>query len=75
MDCSWNLLALAELLERAYRLALVVENDLLPDACASRQAATELVDLLDEARVSLLKASRTNPSLGRDMFHGCPPWG
>lgn len=59
MDGSGDLLALAALLERAYRLALDVQ-DLLPStAPGSRQIAVELVDVLDDARVSLLRASRS----------------
>lgn len=59
MDGSGDLLALAALLERAYRLALDV-HDLLPSTVpGSRQSAVELVDVLDNARVSLLRASRS----------------
>lgn len=58
MDCSGNLLALAELLERAYRLALVVQDALPSETDAGRLAAVELVDVLDDARVALLTASR-----------------
>jgi hypothetical protein len=58
MDSSTDLLALAALLERAYRLALDVQDDLASAACGSSQAAVDLVDVLDDARVSLLRASR-----------------
>lgn len=57
MDGSADLLALAALLERAYGLALDVQDDLPPAAPGSRQAAAELVDVLDDARVLLLALS------------------
>ena len=58
-----DLLPLAALLERAYRLALVVQDDhaIAPDTGAF--LLIELVDVLDEARVALLAAHRT-PSVG-----------
>lgn len=56
MDGSVDLLPLAVLLERAYRLALVVQDDLPSQHVCSRQAAVELVDVLDDARVSLFNA-------------------
>ena len=62
MDGSADLLPLAALLERAYRLALVVHDELPSEDACSRQAAVELVDLLDDARVSLLNACRSSPS-------------
>lgn len=58
MDDSGDLLQLAALLEQAYRLALDVQDDLASTGPGSRRAAIELVDMLDDARVSLLKASR-----------------
>lgn len=57
MDDSGDLLQLAALLERAYRLALDMQDDLASMASGSRQAAVELVDMLDDARVLLLQAS------------------
>ncbi|MBT9549442.1 MAG: hypothetical protein IV088_01225 [Hydrogenophaga sp.] len=52
-----DLLAAAALLERAYRLALVLQSEGLL-AIESRQfVANELVEVLDEARVALLAAS------------------
>lgn len=57
MDDSGDLLQLAALLERAYRLALDMQDDLASMASGSRQAAVELVDVLDDARVLLLQAS------------------
>ena len=58
MDCSADVLALAALLERAYRLALTVQDDLSPEASVSRPAVHELIGMLDDARVLLLHASR-----------------
>lgn len=58
MDDSDDLLQLAALLEQAYRLALDVQDDLAFTGSGSRRAAVELVDVLDDARVSLLKACR-----------------
>lgn len=58
MDDSGDLLQAAALLEQAYRLALDVQDDLASAGYSSRQAAVELVDVLDAVRVSLLKASR-----------------
>jgi hypothetical protein len=62
MDGSVDLLPLAVLLERAYRLALVVHDDLPSKHSCSRQAAVELVDVLDDARVSLFNACRSSRS-------------
>lgn len=59
MDCSEDVLALAALLERAYRLALVARDDLLSETRVDRGGAIELVDALDDARVLLLDASRS----------------
>lgn len=58
MDGCKDVLALAALLERAYRLALAVQDDLLPGATVSSPAANELVEVLDDARVLLLPAAR-----------------
>ena len=66
MDESGDLLQLATLLERAYRLALDVQDDLPCTASGSRQTAIELVDVLDDARVSLLKANR--PAQAADLL-------
>lgn len=63
MDGSVDLLPLAVLLERAYRLALVVHDDLPSKHSCSRQAAVELVDVLDDARVSLFDACRSSRSV------------
>lgn len=64
MDGSGDLLRLAALLERAYRLALDVHDDLPSTGSGSWRAAVELVDVLDDARVSLLKVSRPVASGG-----------
>lgn len=58
MDDSGDLFQLAALLEQAYRLALDVQDDLASTGSGSWRAAVELVDVLDDARVWLLKASR-----------------
>jgi hypothetical protein len=58
MGYSGDLLTLAALLERAYGLALVVQDAPPSEAEVVRQAAVELVDVLDDARVTLLTASR-----------------
>lgn len=55
MDCSDDVLALAALLEQAYRLALVVQEELPSEASC---ATNELIEVLDNARVSLLNVSR-----------------
>lgn len=60
MKHSADLLALAALLEHAYRLALAIQDDVLDKAVVPR-SANELVDVLDDARVLLLKASRPSP--------------
>lgn len=76
MDSSDDVLALAVLLEQAYRRALALQDALSSDATASGCTATELIDLLDDARVSLLKVSR--PLNGaccgclRRTVDGCP---
>lgn len=71
MDNSSCLLQLAALLERAYRLALDVQDDRLSTGSGSPQAVVELVDVLDDARVLLLKASRPiasgRPALARTL--------
>lgn len=66
MERSGDLLALAALLEQAYRLALVIQDDLLAKASVPR-SAIELIDLLDDARVLLLRASC--PSQAADLLH------
>jgi hypothetical protein len=58
MKHSGNLLPLAALLERAYRLALVVQDIPPSERDTSRFVVIELVDVLDEARVALLAAHR-----------------
>ena len=59
MGDSENLLALAALLERAYRLALDVQDLASSTATGSRRIAAELIDVLDDARVSLLRVHRS----------------
>ncbi|CAN7266802.1 hypothetical protein LJR129_001220 [Acidovorax sp. LjRoot129] len=54
-----DLLPLAALLERAYRLALVVQDDRAISPGTGEFLLIELVDVLDEARVALLAAHRT----------------
>ena len=54
-----DLLPLAALLERAYRLALVVQGDRSLSSDTGEFLLIELVDVLDEARVALLAAHRT----------------
>jgi hypothetical protein len=56
MNCSGDLLPLAALLERAYRLALVVQDATPSEPGTGRFVAIELVDVLDEARAALLVA-------------------
>jgi len=58
VDISEDDLALAALLERAYRLALVVQQDLLPEVQARQHTALELDEVLDDARLLLLNANR-----------------
>lgn len=58
-----DLLPLAALLERAYRLALVVQDDRSLSSDTGEFLLIELVDVLDEARVALLAAHRT-PTVG-----------
>lgn len=53
-----DLLPLAALLERAYRLALVVQDRAISPG-TGEFLLSELVDVLDEARVALLAAHRT----------------
>jgi len=55
MDGHTDLLTVAALLERAYRLALVLQDDASPESDTSRFVAGELVDVLDDARVALLR--------------------
>lgn len=52
-----DLLAAAALLERAYRLAHVLQSEGLLDIESRQFVANELVEVLDEARVALLAAS------------------
>ena len=59
VGCSEDVLALAALLEQAYRLALAVQEGLQSEACVPLKAANELVDELDDARVLLLDISRS----------------
>lgn len=57
-----DLLPLAALLERAYRLALEAQDPGTPTAAQAATAASpvsELIDVLDEARVALLVVRRT----------------
>lgn len=61
MDCSDDVLALAALLEQAYRLALVVQEALPSEAWC---ATNELIELLDDARVSMLNVSRPPSASG-----------
>lgn len=61
MDDSDELLRLAVLLERAYRLALDVHDVLVPTESGSQRASLDLLDVLDHARVSLLKVSQPAP--------------
>lgn len=57
MDGHTDLLTVAALLERAYRLALVLQDDASTERDPSRFVASELVDVLDDARVTLLRAA------------------
>lgn len=68
MKGPMDLLPLAQMLETAYRLALVVHDDLPSNHACSRQAAVELIDVLDDARVSLLNACCSSRSV-----HPPPP--
>jgi hypothetical protein len=70
MDGSGDLRALASMLERAYRLALDVQDVMPSTTPGSRQKAVELVDVLDDARVSLLRASRSFHAA--DLLHSTP---
>ncbi len=57
-----DLLPLAALLERAYRLALDAQDPDTPIAALAGTAAhpvSELIDVLDEARVALLVVHRS----------------
>lgn len=56
MDGHTDLLTVAALLERAYGLALVLQGDASPESEAVRFVASELLDVLDDARVTLLRA-------------------
>lgn len=58
-----DLLPVAALLERAYRLALVVQETHSTDFDTGRLIAIELVDVLDEARVALFVADRGMPKV------------
>lgn len=51
------MLAAAALLERAYRLAHVLQNEGSLETDCRQFIANELVEVLDEARVALLSAS------------------
>jgi hypothetical protein len=55
MDDAINLLRAAALLERAYRLALVLQDVQTHGVESTGFVAAELVEVLDEARVALLK--------------------
>ena len=70
MDGSADLLPLAAMLERAYRLALDVQDVMPSTTPGSRQIAVELLHVLDDARVSLLHASRS--SHAADLLHSRP---
>lgn len=48
---------MAALLERAYRLAHVLQSEALLEVESRQFVANELVEVLDEARVALLAAS------------------
>ncbi len=52
-----DLLATAALLERAYRLAHVLQSEGLLETESRQFVANELVEVLDEARVALFAAS------------------
>lgn len=52
-----DLLAAAALLERAYRLAHVLQSESQLDIESRQFVANELVEVLDEARVALFTAS------------------
>ena len=56
MNGTAHLEQLAALLERAYRLTLVLQ-EVTDDGESTRCAAAELVQVLDETRVALLEAS------------------
>lgn len=53
-------LALAETLERAYRLALAVEALAGPEGQVISVMATELLGVLDQARASMLRPSTSS---------------
>lgn len=57
MNGAEHLHPTAALLERAYRLALVLQGGPAHDAEAGGFVAAELVEVLDEARVSLMQAN------------------
>lgn len=52
-----QLLVVAALLERAYRLALVLQTDELLVRENRQFIAGELIEILDEARVSMLSSN------------------
>lgn len=57
MNGQTKLLAAAALLERAYRLTLVLQSEGLLEIECRQFVAAELAEVLDEARVALLAAS------------------
>lgn len=56
-----HLWKVAALLERAYRLALVVNDGPPSDRDLCRFVTAELVEVLDETRVALFAASKVTP--------------
>lgn len=64
MNGTAHLEQVAALLERAYRLALVLQ-EVTDDGESARFIAAELVLVLDETRVSLLEASGVAPHVPR----------
>ena len=60
MNGSANLLTAAALVERAYRLALVLQDESISDRVAQQFLAAELADVLDETRVALLAVSSSS---------------
>lgn len=59
MSDPTDLLPLAALLERAYRLALDIQDTRSVSSDTAEFIAIELVDVLDEARVAVLVAHQT----------------
>lgn len=57
MSGQTELLAAAALLERAYRLAHVLQGEAWLDIESRQFVVNELVEVLDEARVALLAAN------------------